>query len=134
MDDYTAISPRITPGWRFNEIKSRMEWTKIAYEEDKNKPPDCLTAQIMANIMSSIDPDIQLTWDAPGNNINKKMPVLDLQNQIYILPKTNGIKCSNKQKISTILADQKECFSGRSIKKTTQYGLSIMSGRRPRGS
>ena len=67
VDDYTAISPRIEPGWRFNEVKARMEWTKLAYEEDQNKPPDCLTAKIMANIMSSIDPDIQLTWDAPGN-------------------------------------------------------------------
>ena len=29
--------------------------------------------------MSSIDEDIQLTWDAPGNNQSGRMPVLDLE-------------------------------------------------------
>ena len=33
----------------------------------------------MSNIMSSIDEDIKLTWDAPGKNENGRMPVLDLQ-------------------------------------------------------
>ena len=29
--------------------------------------------------MNSIDPDIQLTWDTPSNNQDRRMPVLDLK-------------------------------------------------------
>ena len=77
VDDYSAISSRIESGWRFNKHLIRMEWTQKTWFEDQNKQPDCITASTMSNIMNSIDEDIQFTWDAPGNNENGRMPVLD---------------------------------------------------------
>ena len=56
-----------------------MEWKEECEVEDQDLEPDCVTAKVMTSIMSSVDEDIQLTWDAPGNNPNKRMPVLDLQ-------------------------------------------------------
>ena len=37
------------------------------------------TAEILVKIANTIDPKIQLTWDIPGKNHNKRMPVLDLE-------------------------------------------------------
>ena len=79
VDDNTVVSSRIPRGWRYNSQLQRMEWTEEWALEDNSLEPDCVTAKVMASIMSSIDEDIQLTWDSPGNNVNKKMPVLDLQ-------------------------------------------------------
>ena len=78
VDDYSAISSRIEKGWRYNKHLVRMEWTQEAWIEDQTKQPDCITASTMSNIMSSIDEDIQFTWDAPGKNENGRMAVLDL--------------------------------------------------------
>ena len=79
VDDFSALSTRIEAGWRYKQDLSRMEWTQQAWNEDQNKKADCITASVMSTIMSSIDEDIKFTWDAPGNNRNEKMPVLDLQ-------------------------------------------------------
>ena len=79
VDDNTVISSRIPKGWRYNSQLTRMEWRAEWEEEDLEMKPDCVTARTMASIMSSIDPDIQLTWDAPGNNPDGRMPVLDLK-------------------------------------------------------
>ena len=57
--------------------------------EDEALKPDCVTAKVMASIMSSIDPDIQLTWDAPGNNPDGRMPVLDLR--LWLETDENGV-------------------------------------------
>ena len=75
VDDNTVVSSRIPKGWRFNKQLTRMEWTQQWEDEDEYMKPDCLTARAM---MSSIDDDIQLPWDAPGNNQSGRMPVLDL--------------------------------------------------------
>ena len=40
-------------------------------------------------VMSSVDPDIQLTWDAPGNNQDGRMPVLDLK--VWMEQDQNGV-------------------------------------------
>ena len=79
VDDNTVVSSRIEPGWRFNKEMQRMEW-KIEWErEDAETQPDQVTAKAMVSIMNSIDPDIQLTWDTPSNNQERRMPVLDLK-------------------------------------------------------
>ena len=79
VDDFSALSTRIEAGWRYKQDLSRMEWTQQAWNEDQHKKADCITASVMSTIMGSIDEDIKFTWDAPGNNRNEKMPVLDLQ-------------------------------------------------------
>ena len=66
-----------------------MEWRAEWEEEDSELKPDCVTARAMASIMSSIDPDIQLTWDALGNNPNGRMPVLDLK--VWMETDENGV-------------------------------------------
>ena len=79
VDDNTMVSTRIPRGWRYNTQLQRMEWMEVWEIEDNCLEPDVVTARVMASIMSSVDEDTQLTFDSPGNNPNKKMPVLDLQ-------------------------------------------------------
>ena len=89
VDDNTVVSSRIPRGWRYNNILQRMEWTLEWEQEDQSLAPDCVTAKVMASIMSSIDEDIQLTWDSPGNNSNNRMPVLDLL--VWLERDTDGV-------------------------------------------
>ena len=124
VDDNTVISSRIPKGWRYNSQLSRMEWRLEWEEEDAALKPDCVTAKVMASIMSSIDPDIQLTWDAPGNNPDGRMPVLDLK--LWLESDENGVNrvrfCFYEKPMASQYVIKRESALPWQVKKMTLAG------------
>ena len=48
-------------------------------EEDKSKPSDIVTMELMTMIADDVDDMLKFTFDAPSNHESNKMPVLDMK-------------------------------------------------------
>ena len=79
VDDQFVHGEETTPGLRYNKNTDTLEMSTEQYVEDKKVAGDERSIRLLASIGNSIDPDIQLTYDAPSMNTNGKMALLDTE-------------------------------------------------------
>ena len=73
VDDIFTGLNHINKGWKYNSKLNKMEFNQNDKDTDI-KTGEERTAEILVTIANTIDPKIQLTWDIPGKNPNKRMP------------------------------------------------------------
>ena len=123
VDDEFIVSTAIGPGWRYDKDNKRMLWTKEFELEDVNVPSDLLTARVITDISNDLDIDIKMTLDCPSNNIDGRMPVLDLK---AWMTKVNGKCCIKtsfyKKAVSSKLVIKKDSALPWICKKSSLSG------------
>ena len=58
--------------------------------ETDTRPDKIRTVEILTQIASRQDNNIQFTWDSPERNVDRRMPVLDLK--LWVEKDSNGIQ------------------------------------------
>ena len=79
VDDQFVNGKKTPKGLNYDREKGTLSITTSQLEIDKNTKDDVRSIKLLANIGNSIDPDIQLTFDAPSMNKEGKMPLLDTE-------------------------------------------------------
>ena len=79
VDDLFMISSTIEKGWRYNNTRKLMVWSKETEKEDENVEGDVRTALVMKAVANDLDPDIKMKIDTPSMNATGRLPVLDLE-------------------------------------------------------
>ena len=69
VDNQLEVCPPITPGWKYNTVTKKMEYSACKAETDTDQLV-VKTAKILEEIANSIEPCIQLTFDTPESNKN----------------------------------------------------------------
>ena len=78
VDDVMIAMRGVQRGTRMNE-SGNLEVTPTGIDEDRNVHVDVLSAQLVVNIVNSLESDISMTFDAPSLNENGRMAVLDME-------------------------------------------------------
>ena len=79
VDDLVLVLRAIGRGWYWSSDRKGLEWSQHRYMEDKGIPDKVRTADILKDVANTINKNIQLTTDVPGNNSSQMMPVLDIE-------------------------------------------------------
>ena len=79
VDDENQLWRIMERGRRWNG--QRMEWRRDwkSDDDEKNECSDVRMMREVRKMANSIESDIQLTVDVPSENVDKKLPVLDLK-------------------------------------------------------
>ena len=72
----------ISPGWRFNSKRGKLDFRSDWESEDKLKSDSQRTSEVMASIANSINSNLKVTTDIPENHGDGLMPVLDLKMRV----------------------------------------------------
>ena len=76
VDDTTLLPTVVEPGLVLK--KGKLVYSEEQYKEDKNVPGEMRTMKIVQAIANSIDENIQVTFDVPSQNVDGRVPILDL--------------------------------------------------------
>ena len=79
VDDTANGTEELRCGVRWSEEEQRMILHPHLVDEDEEEAGDIRTAREVAKMGSSISNMIQLTWDSPSNNSNRKMAMLNTE-------------------------------------------------------
>ena len=78
VDDILKALPPINRGWDYDTKTNKMTYSDTNEHRDIEEPT-ARTARILHKIANSLEANIQLTYDTPDMNTDKRMPVLDLK-------------------------------------------------------
>ena len=79
VDDVTNALDKLKSGTRWCPIQRAMIWNPGTASSEEEEDRELLTMREYAKAASSVIGCLNFTWDSPGNNANKRMPVLDTQ-------------------------------------------------------
>ena len=77
MDDVLTALEKMKSGVRWDPSAKCFLWSKLAEDEDMQKPPDLTTMEQFARMASGILSCLEFTQNCPINNKDGRMPVLD---------------------------------------------------------
>ena len=77
IDDVNGVFNSLPPGTEFKD--GRLLINPEKEEEDKNRPADRVTMEVIQDIANGIDDMIKMTIDVPSNHAIKRVPMLDVQ-------------------------------------------------------
>ena len=82
VDDMILVMRPISPGWRYEEKRGKLEFNKDWEKEDMEKSESQRTSEVMSTIANSINDNLKVTTDVPENHEDGLMPVLDLKMRV----------------------------------------------------
>ena len=79
VDDMVVLMRAIGKGWTFDRKKNILTYSLTQAKKDCNLTPTQKTTSVLMEIANKINNNIQVTSDSPEDNVDSRMPVLDLK-------------------------------------------------------